>query len=172
MYSTYLMKSGFCHKYKLFRLFLNNIWYRNRSLLNLEEKMCWLFTVTGRLSAPDETPKHNPFCILMFYIFPSNHQFFLEKNPRWLPEYMVPSLFFFSLSLNVAVILHVPPVVRPQYCPWTKVQHDNTHINKAQMEKHLKKKKTIEGQSGTRFGTGKGVTKGNKHNKMAFATSW
>lgn len=39
------------------------------------------------------------------------------------------------------------------------------------MEKHFKKNKTIEGQSGTRFGTGKEVTKGNKHNKMALATS-
>lgn len=36
-----------------------------------------------------------------------------------------------------------PTWVSPHYCPWTNTQYDNTHINKAQMEKHLKKKKLL-----------------------------
>lgn len=39
------------------------------------------------------------------------------------------------------------------------------------MEKH-KRKKQLQGQRRTRFGTGKEWPKGNKHNEMSSATSW
>lgn len=97
------------------------------------------------------------FWTLMFRFSPQiinsfgNHMMIIRIHGPFICSHWIIMYSFQAISVKLDCNTTHPSWVSPHYCPWTNTQYDNTHINKAQMEKHLKK--TIE--SRTRFGTGK-----------------
>lgn len=69
MYSTFLMKSGSVTNINYLNFLREHMIQKLLSAFMVEEKMCWLFTVTGRFSPPDETLTQDS-CTLIMLISP------------------------------------------------------------------------------------------------------
>lgn len=126
--------------------------------------MRWLFTATGRLNAPDET--HTWFLYIYVIFSPSYHQLFFGNHMITRTRGPLTSSFR-AISLKwecntTSCLRYRPPVLS-----MNDIQYDNTHINKAQMEKR-KKTKQLRARAG--LAQEKKWPKGNKNNEMSSAT--
>ena len=86
--------------------------------------------------------------------FPSNHQICQKTQNRtkitkihgpFTGFHWIMCQSFRAISLKCDCLILHPACVWPQHYPWTNTQYDNTHINKAQMERRKKQMRARAG---------------------------